>query len=302
MAYVLLGNEAKNTYVYEGLSTETKPTPDSSTFGERVNSEAWETDTGNVYVWHGANWQIESYGSDSGVNKFGRCTDADSGVTTDVQDGANSTDSVYTWVAPTQARVHQLTSDNANDTAAGTGAQKVMVYYLADWDTAEASTELTMNGTSNVATPSNVIIHRMKVTEWGSAGPNVGVITATADTDGTVTAQINAGEGQTQMAVYGIPSYQVFSMTDYYATTNKAVTTLGAEVKLKVNQYCDNELVGFVTKHTKGLVTTGTSDGIHPFKPRNRIQGPAIIKIEVTTTVNNSVIDAGFDGNLESYA
>ena len=238
---------------------------------------------------------------ETGVNKFGRCTDADSGTATDVHDGANSTDGVVTWVAPTTTRTHNIASTSVSDDGSpvGTGAQTVRVYGLVDWDTAETSEDITMDGTTNVATANTyVIIHRIKVLTWGSAGPNVGVITATAATDGTVTAQINAGEGQTQMAIYGIPSTQHLNITQYYATTNKAVASMGAEVKLKANQYCDNQLLGFVTKHTKGLVTTGTSDGIHPFKPYNRIDGPAIIKIEVTTTVNNSTIDAGFDGIL----
>ena len=238
---------------------------------------------------------------ESGVNKFGRCADADSGAATDVHDGANSTDGVVTWAAPTQARTHNLASTSTDDDGdpVGTGAQTVRLYGLVDWDTAEVSEVIIMDGTTNVPTVNAyVIIHRIKVLTWGSAGPNVGVITATAATDGTVTAQINAGEGQTQMAVYGIPSIQHFNMIQYYATTNKAVTSMGAEVKLKANQYCDNELLGFVTKHTKGLVTTGTSDGSHHFNPYNRFDGPAIIKIEVTTTVNNSTIDAGFDGVL----
>jgi hypothetical protein len=234
-----------------------------------------------------------------GLNKFGLCTDADSGTPTDVHDGANSSDAVYTWVAPTTARTHDIASTSANDTSAGTGLQKLNVYGLTAWNALETSEEITTNGTSNVATANSyVIIHRMEPLEWGSAGPNVGVITATAQTDGTVTAQINVGEGQTQMAIYGVPGNATLYMTQYYATTNKAVTAMGAAVKLKINNYCDNELTGFVTKHTKGLVTTGTSDGVHPFKPFYRIDGPAIIKIEVTTTVNNSTIDAGFDGYL----
>jgi hypothetical protein len=236
-----------------------------------------------------------------GLNKFGRCTDADSGTATDVHDGANSSDSVYTWVAPTTARTHDIASTSVNDDGApvGTGAQTIQVYGLTSWTTLETSEVITMDGTTNVPTVNDyVIIHRIKVLTWGSAGPNVGVITATAQTDGTVTAQINAGEGQTQMAIYGVPGNAILFISQYYATTNKAVTTMGAEVKLKINQYCDNELIGFITKHTKGLVTTGTSDGIHPFKPFNRVDGPAIIKIEVTTTVNNSTIDAGFDGYL----
>lgn len=290
--------------IFTGLSTDTKAAPDIDYVGgKRIGTLWYETDTGNQYEWDGTTYRIKSYGSGSGVNKFGRTTNADNGVSTDIHDGANPTDDVAVWVAPTQARVHQLVSTDVNDDGSplGTGARTVEVFYLPDWDTGETSTILTMNGTTNVATPSCVIINRMKVLTWGSAGPNVGVITATADTDGTVTAQINAGEGQTQMAIYGIPSYQTFVMSQYYASVNRSVST-AVDVRLLINQYCDNELTGFVVKHTNGLKSDGSGSIVHPFYPSNRISGPAIIKLTATSSANNTEVDGGFDGNLESYA
>lgn len=230
------------------------------------------------------------------VNKFGRATNCDNGVATDVHDGANATDDVDIWVAPTQARTHQITSTSTNDTAAGTGARTIKIYGLTDWDTAEVSETITMNGTSNVATANDyVIIHRMKVLTKGASGPNVGVITATADTDSTVTAQINAGEGQTQMAVYGVPSTHTAYVSQYYAGAIKTSTAITVGVALLANPEPGDEVTSFVTKHTIGLDTTGSSYVNHQFAPFAGFVGPAILKVQVNSSANNADVSAGFD-------
>lgn len=232
----------------------------------------------------------------SSVNKFGRATDVDS-TQTDIHDGANATDSVVTYVAPTAARVHQLTSTSTDDDGdpAGTGAQTVQVFGLTDWDTAEANQTLTMDGTSNVATNSYVLIHRMKVTASGASGPNVGVVTATADTDGTVSAQINVGEGQTQMAVYGVPSTQTAYVTGYYVSGLKAVVAASWDIKLLVNPFPDVDETVFLTKHTLGIKSDGTTKMTHDFRPYLAVPGPAIIKIAANASVVNTDVSAGFD-------
>ena len=83
-----------------------------------------------------------------------------------------------------------------------------------------------MDGTTNVPTlNSYVIIHRMKVLTKGATNVNVGVITATADTDGTVTARIDVGRGQSQMAIYGVPSIQTAYVFRFYSNVLKASGT-----------------------------------------------------------------------------
>ncbi len=233
------------------------------------------------------------------LRKYGRATNCDNGDPTDIHDGANTSDDVAIWVAPTQARIHAIVSTSANDDTAGTGAKLVKIYGLTSWSTAEVSEDVITNGTTPVNTSNSyVIIHRMKVTSFGSAGPNVGVITATAATDATVTAQINAAEGQTQMAVYGIPDGVDFYMMKYYGSVEKAAASFGATVSLLVNPIPDSEETGFVVKHTVGLVSEGTSYLDHCFPIPNKIEGPAIIKLQVNSSADNTEANGGFDGYL----
>ena len=246
-----------------------------------------------------------AYNQIYGVNKFGRSINADSGVPTDIWDRANVTNDQPIWVAPTTLRLHNIASTSALDDGnpVGTGARTIKIYGTSVWTgigaPREVSETITMNGTTDVATVNYyVVIHRMKVLTWGSAGPNVGTITATAQTDASVTAQIDPGEGQTQMAIFSINAKQDFYMTKFYSSVNKSVASVAADIKLLVNENCDNELTGFLTKHTNGLNTAGTSQFSHSFDPYYKVTGPAIIKIQTETNANNSTIDAGFDGYI----
>jgi hypothetical protein len=235
-----------------------------------------------------------------GLNKFGRTTNAASGTLTDIWDGADTATNQPIWLAPTAARTHALVSTQAADAAAGTGANTVRVQGLKTWSSAETAEVVTLNGTTPVNTANSyVIIHRMKLLTWGSGGTNAGVITATAATDSTITAMILAGEGQTQMAIYGVPSGKSLYMSQYYGSVNKNVKTAGVDIQVRLNPSPDVLTTGFLVKHTKGLVSEGTGDNNHLFDPYWKIEGPAIVKVQCTSDTASTVVDGGFDGYIE---
>lgn len=234
----------------------------------------------------------------SHVNKFGATSNADSGVVTDLWDGANPTDDIDIWVAPTQARTHQIVSTSTDDDGSpvGVGARTIRVYGLKTWSSAETTEDITMNGTTNVPTANTyVIIHRLEVLTKGATSENVGVITATADTDSTVTAQIKVGHGQTEMAIYGIPDTKVAYCTGYYASLIKNASAVNAEINLVFNQEPNNELLNFIIKHDMGLESTGTSYARQVFSPYLKLAGPGIVKIEANTDAANITVSGGFD-------
>lgn len=236
------------------------------------------------------------------INKFGRNIEIDASVTADVWDGGKTVASGGTsliWLAPTAAAVHNIVSTSASDTSGGVGARTLRIYGLPDWDTTEVTEDITLNGTTDVATSTYVIIYRMKVLTKGATSVNVGLITATATapSNTTVTARIEIGKGQTQMAIFGIPSTRKFYIDRFYANINRSVTAAAAaDIALLINPEPADEPVNFLTRHTFGLQTTGTSAFLIPFTTPKVIEGPAIVKVQVISTVNNLDVSSGFDG------
>ena len=242
----------------------------------------------------------------SPVNKFGRAPFGIQQTATDIWDRADATPTQQIWVAPTQARIHDIVSTSTDDDGApvGIGARTIQVFGLTAWNADEENEILTMNGTTNVpTTKSYVIIHRLEILTKGASGPNVGVITATAQTDGSISAQINAGIGQTQMAIYGVPSTKIAYVTCYYASLLDAggtpSTVNAVNLKLLVNTSPDVELLSFITKHQNGLSNTANSYIPHQPNPYLRYAGPAIIKLNATAFAEDSDVSGGFDIILE---
>ncbi len=231
------------------------------------------------------------------INKFGRTEIIASSAIADIWDNGNTGETLI-WIAPTAARTHTIASTDANDTSGGTGARTVKIYGLTSWSTAEVNETVTMNTSSPpVTSNSYVIIHRMHVVTKGGTNVNIGVITATAADDGTVTAQINAGKGQTQMVIYGIPSTQTLYLGRLYGNINKSAGTTGpADLTLLVNPEPNVERTNFLVRHTFGLITTGTSALSIPFAYSKVIAGPALIKVQAVSGANSLDISAGFDG------
>ena len=235
-------------------------------------------------------------------NKFGRNIEIDSGVTADVCDGGHTLASSgvsLKWVAHTAAAKHNIKSRSSDDTGGGVGARTLRLYGLPDWNTAEITVDIPLNGTSDVLTANDyVIIHRMEVLTKGGTNVNVGTITATATSPSatTVTAQIRVGQGQTQMAIYGIPSTQTAYLGRFYSNANKSGGATGLyDASLLVNPEPDSELINFVVKHTFGLQTVGTSAFTIPYYVPKVFAGPAIIKVQVTSGTNEMDVSAGFD-------
>ncbi len=232
----------------------------------------------------------------STVNKFGNTINADAGIPTDVWTGSITTP---TWVAPTQARIHDIVSTSASDDGSpvGVGARAIRIWGLINWDTKEVFEDLILNGLTDVPTVNAyVIIHRMKVIDSGTTSITVGSITATAQTDGTVTAIIGPDEGQSQMAIYGLPSVQDAYLTSYFAVAKSAGGAIKLiDIECLMNPFPDRQLPSFVKSHSGGITTTGGSFFEKQFNPYPKIEGPAIVKIKVISDQNDSEVSAGFD-------
>ena len=152
---------------------------------------------------------------------------------------------------------------------------------------------LTMNGTSNVTTTNSyIMIHRMIVRTAGSNAANVGDISATAQTDNTVTAKILAGNNQTLMAVYQIPSdYSQGCVVSFYADMNRNNTTGATDVSLLAKP--NGEV--WQVKNLAGMIGAGTSHYQHHYRVPNCFAALTTLKMQAAVSANNTDISAGFD-------
>jgi len=236
------------------------------------------------------------------INKFGEAPSGIQTTATDIWSRADATPTQQIWLAPTAARIHAIVSSSTDDDGApvGTGARTIRIYGLKTWDTAESYEDITLNGTTGVNTVNSyVIIHRMKVLTMGASGPNVGTISATAATDNTVTAVILPGDGQTEMAIYGVPSTQIALLHRWSANIDKAsglVATI--DYQLRVNENPNVQTTGFLRKDDLSVQSNGSSESERIFSIPMRFDGPCIIKIQGIASTADSDGEAGFDLEL----
>ncbi len=234
------------------------------------------------------------------VNKFGLTNNADSGVDTDVWDAAAQA----VWTAPLASRIHEILSSSNEDSdiggviAQGSGARIIRIFGLIDWDTPEVSEDVIMDGTDGTDTVNSyVIIHRMAVLTAGNQStPNIGLITAVAEIEGTVTAQISIGTGQTLMAIYGIPSTQIAYIYSFSASITRN-SPQDAETGITILQTMDVESSPaiFLVKHTAAIKESGTAAMQHMFPLPKKCIGPCIIKMSFNSGANDTIGDASFD-------
>ena len=232
------------------------------------------------------------------VNKFGNAPNGVQITITDIWSRANADPLQQIWLAPTAPRAHVIASTSAADTAGSTGAGSVVVYGLPTWSTAETSGTYAIGGT----TSAYAIIHRMKVLPQASTtsvGGNAGTITATAAVDSTVTAVIQPNDGQTEMAIYGVPSGKTLLLYGWYGAIDKGATAaVTVDLQMRVNENPDVQTLAYFRKADVSLQSTGTNAISRNFDPPLKFTGPCIVKVQGIGSAADIDVDSGFDAIL----
>lgn len=136
-----------------------------------------------------------------------------------------------TYTEQSSNATRSVASSSANDTAAGTGARTVRITYYTATMTGPFTTDVTLNGTTAVATSVADIcfIERIEVLTVGSTGSNVGIITLyvnNAGGGGTVWT-IAATANQTKGAHHYCPTGKTCFITGLLIGIKGADTTSG---------------------------------------------------------------------------
>lgn len=219
-----------------------------------------------------------------GVLQFGRNNDVDSAE--DIWAGGGD------FTPPTTARTHNIVSSSANDTSAGTGARTVKIYGLNS-SYALTSETITMNGTSNVATASTyTFIYRMEVLTAGSGNANAGNITATAQTDATISSYMQIGYNVSTDAFYMVPAGYTAYIHSFKAGISNATSSQSADIGLFVKPFGGV----YNLKALHSLVNSGSSVEENAFHYPLSITEKSIIKIRCTAVQSsNTDIQGEFD-------
>ncbi len=223
------------------------------------------------------------------LEKFGRNDDIDV---------ASGFEDIWTaggeHVAPTTGRIHSIVSDSTADDLGGTGAEKLDVFGLSDAGVLQEETDIELNGTAPVLTTKSFsFIHRMQVSQSGSGNKNAGKITATAQTDSTVSAEIAVGKSKTLMAIFKVPVATTLLITQYHGTMFKDVgtETIGLIELVFIN---GSEAV----EDTLGLQKSGSSLTPRVYTPYKAVPALTIVKLRASVTANDVGIGGAFDGYL----
>ncbi len=164
------------------------------------------------------------------VQKFGKNFDVDTGtVPEDIwTPGGILDDSAITPPLT-------IASDNAADTAAGTGLRTVNVQGV-DTNGDYIETDITMNGLASVALNDFAFVNRMRGLTAGSNGRNVGTINVT-DNGALVVSQMAPDTGQTLQAIFCNPgNWPALRLVTWYASIGRQAATQ-ADFELIVNPY-----------------------------------------------------------------
>lgn len=192
------------------------------------------------------------------------------------------------WVPPTAARLHNIKSSSANDSAVGNGAKSV---YISGLDTAfaEQSETVILDGTNNVSTVNSyLMINIMSVATVGSDGYNTGIITATAATDATVTSLINPQQNVAQDAIYQVPA-----STDGFITNFNAGVNVGTGSKIFVDLMVQPLGAPYASVYQLYL-GAGPSNTQIIFPTPIKVTAKSIIKARCISNGNNTDVTASF--------
>lgn len=195
------------------------------------------------------------------------------------------------WAELSTPRQHNIVSDDSNDTLLGDGARVVEVSGL-DSSYNLISETVDMDGISNVLTTLTYkIIHKLMVVEAGTDEFNQGTITAIADVDSQLMAQMDANYNESLMAIYQIPNGFTGYIPEVFTSTNRHTSTNDSDTRLVVKPFGQ----AFQTKYLNYNNAEGASSYTKRYQIPLMFPEKSIIKLQFQPEQDNTDIAGGFD-------
>ncbi len=195
----------------------------------------------------------------------------------------------------TTASTLTVVSSSANDDGdpAGTGARSIIVYGI-DANRLSQTEVVTLNGTTNVVTSTTWLgINRIAIYLAGSLGVNDGTITATATTGGSTQAQIPAGQGSSQQAVF-------FTQANHQALADWLLINVnkiagGTQPVVTIKAWVYSLVSGSRYEVFRHVIDTAVENSVE-LKPSQPfiIGEKSLLEFTATTDTNNTVASIRF--------
>jgi len=200
-----------------------------------------------------------------------------------------------TYAYPASATVMKISSSNANDAAAGTGARTISISGL-DANYNEISETVTLNGQTEVNTVNSYLrITRMFVVTAGSGETAAGTIyagtgTVTAGVPATVYGVIVLNANQTQMAFWTVPAgYTLYLMGTFFTSAN---STANASTNFQLIQ----RPLGGVFRIQSSARIPGNGDFVLDLHTPLAFPEKTDIEIRAVASAGSSNVSAEFEG------
>jgi len=219
-------------------------------------------------------------------NKWGYNEDIDTGTETVWSVGG-------TFARMTSATTLDITSSDANDTSAGTGAQSIIIWGV-DGDYNQQTEVVTMNGATIVTTSNSWLgVNRISIYAAGSGGVNAGNITAVVTAGGTTQAQIPAGEGSTQHAFFFVAANSTALMD--WLHINAIKTSGGSKPEVTTKAWVTSLVSGAKYEVFRNNMDIAVENNVElrPSQPFV-VAEKSLIEFQTTTDTDNTAMSVRF--------
>lgn len=221
------------------------------------------------------------------VHKFGRNTNVDVANIEDV----TSIGGRYTFLST--GTTIDVSSDNVNDTSAGSGLRTAQIQGLEDVTWNEINETIITNGSSIVTTINSFIrINRIIGLTAGASEENEGLLSFKSGV--STIGELIPGNNQTQMAVYSVPNGKTAYLTRIYGSLLPSARAVGfkeGELSIFIREF------GGLFRVAKDIGLSTRSMNTFPFDFEVPVRCPAKtdIRMSFESHQNNSKVSGGFE-------